>query len=429
MISPKDLGLPARFSRWRIGQEKVITNMLYSHRRYGVHVVPMGGGKSVCYMAAALLTRGRTLILTSTKGLQDQLSREFGSIVSIVKGQSACNTGSCHWGYECSFKRSGECEYRVAIEAANRSRIVVTNYSFWMANAPEVLGAFDLLVMDEAHDAAEHLMGALSMEIRKDEVIGVADWPSAGLPQRDYYEWARVVKGRADDIIKKGKKQARGKYRVLFLQQKLALLTKIWTSNWVVEHKGTSISWDIIWPASLAQSYLFRNVKKVVMTSATVTKADAVMMGIKPDEMEYTEYPSTFPVANRRVYIIPTVRMDRFITEAGMNAWANINTRLGWKGIIHTASYDRASRICNFSRFKDFMVTHKTASAAGVIDKFKHADPPNILVSPSVSTGYDFPNDEARWQIIGKVPFPDGRPLVMKARSTVNPDYGEPSSY
>jgi Rad3-related DNA helicase len=440
VISPKDLGLPPKFAHWRLGQEQVITNMAYPKRRYSVHVVPMGGGKSVCYMAAATLNRGRTLILTSTKGLQDQLGQDFKGKVAIVKGQSAykcklsgnqywCNTGSCHWGYECPHRIAGDCYYRQAIAEANRSRIVVTNYSFWMANVPEVLGPFELLVMDEAHDAVEHLMGTLSIEIRKDEVTGMLDWPEPGSQQGRYYEWAKVLKGIVDDRVKKGKRESRGKYKVLALQQKLQLMDKVWISNWVVEHKGKSIAWDVIWPASLAQSYLFRGVNKVILTSATVTEADAYMLGLKPGEVEYTEYPSTFPVANRRVYIVPTVRMDRFITDAGMNAWATkidniIRTRFGYKGIIHTASYDRAARICNFSHYKDFMVSHKGHNTIEVVNRFKQADPPNILVSPSVSTGYDFPDDDARWQIIGKVPFPDSRPLVMKARQKVNPDYG-----
>lgn len=439
MLSPSDIGLPPKFSNWRPGQDLIITNMCHFSSRYHVPVVPTGGGKSASYISTALLSKGRTLILTSTRGLQDQLLSDFGKLVTLVKGKGAykckasgfvwtCQTGSCHWGYDCPHKGGG-CEYHDALRQARKSRIVVSNYSFWMANKPDVIGNFDLLVMDEAHDAAEHLLGVLSMEIRREEVYGVMNWPDPKTVVSRLYDWVKVLKGVVDDLVKKGKGGTRGKFRYLALQQKLGLLEQIWMDNWVVEHRGSSICWDAIWPAPLAQGYLFRGIPKVIMTSAFVTKADLTMLGIKPEEMDYIDYPSIFPVANRPVYYIPTVRMDRRITTMGMNAWANridqiAGSRMGEKGIIHTVSYDRSKRICNFSHYKDFMIGHDGKTAGGAVARFKNDTPPSILVSPSMVTGYDFPYDEARWQIIGKVSFPDSRPLVMKARQRINADYG-----
>lgn len=442
MITPQQVGLPAKFSSWRVGQEEIITHMLYQTKRFGVYVVPTGSGKSICYMAAAKMHRGRVLILTSTKGLQDQLAREFGSLVTVVKGKMAykcrasgnqywCHTGSCQWGVECPYREDG-CTYRDQVRAGARARIVVTNYSFWMAAKPDTLGPFSLIIMDEAHDAPDHLLGALSMSIKKEDMHGLAHFPDKGWSQQQYNEWAKILKGRVDDEVKAGARRkggGRGHYRILSLQQKLGILDKIWPSNLVVEHQGKMITWDAIWPKGLASPYLFRGIGKVILTSATITRKDCAMMNIAEEDMEFREYPSTFPLNIRKVYFIPTVRMDRFVTNAGMNMWANridniIGGRLGYKGIVHTASYDRAMRISNFSRFRDFMITHTTHNTQEIINKFKAADPPSILVSPSVITGYDFPGDEGRWQIICKVPFPDSRPLVIKARQKMDPDYG-----
>ena len=449
MISPQEIGLPPKFVCWQKGQEKIITSMTYPQHRYNTLSIPTGGGKTVCYIASALLSRKRTLILTSTKGLQDQIGREFGSMVTVMKGQSAykcklsdnryfCNTGSCHWGYKCPYKPiSGTvgkddknlCNYHVALRSARKANIVVTNYSFWMSNNQDILGSFQLLIMDEAHDAAGHLLDMLSMEVKKDEVSGILSWVPSGQSATNYYEWARVLRGRVEDVIEKsGGHEKRGRYSILSLQQKLQLLSKTWASNWVVEHKGNSISWDAIWPAQLAQSYLFRNIPRVLLTSATVTKADLIMLGVKEGESTFEEYPSNIPVENRPIYFIPTVRMDRSITTAGMNAWAMridniVGARLGYKGLIHTVSYKRADRVCNFSQYKDFMMSHQGKTTAETIVRYKELDPPCVLVSPSIITGYDFPREDARYQIIGKVPFPDSRALVMKARQKVNPDY------
>lgn len=447
MLSPKEIGLPPKFIEWQPGQERIVTGMLYPMAHYHTFSVPTGGGKTVCYISSALVSGKRTLVLTSTKGLQDQLSGEFGKLVTVVKGQGSykcklsdnkymCNTGSCHWGFKCPFKvASGDdlCNYQKALKEGRSAKIVVTNYSFWMSNSADILGDFKMLVMDEAHDATEHLLGALSMEIKREEVYGLIKWVPQGMSSSHYYEWAKVLRGIVDDLVKKsGGHERRGRYSILSLQRKLQLLSRLWVDNWVVEHKGSSISWDVIWPAPLAQSYLFRGIPHVILTSATVTEADLIMLGLtdvyKKDSI-FEEFPSMIPVGNRPIYFIPTVRMDRFITAAGMNAWASridniVGSRLAYKGIIHTVSYDRADRVCGFSQYKDFMLSHRGKTTAETIVRFKKADPPCVLVSPSVVTGYDFPGEESRYQIIGKLPFPDNRPLVMKARQKVNPDYG-----
>ena len=88
MKTPAQLGLPPKFDKWRPGQDR-ITQQILDSRNSGalVQVVPTGGGKSICYLTAAVLLNGRTVILTSTKGLQDQLSAEFGDYIRVVKGQ------------------------------------------------------------------------------------------------------------------------------------------------------------------------------------------------------------------------------------------------------------------------------------------------------------------------------------------------------
>ena len=49
--------------------------------------------------------------------------------------------------------------------------------------------------------------------------------------------------------------------------------------------------------------------------------------------------------------------------------------------------------------------------------------PPKILLSPSVTTGYDFPYDDCRYQILGKLPYPDTRDPLTKARAKGDKEY------
>jgi len=74
------------------------------------------------------------------------------------------------------------------------------------------------------------------------------------------------------------------------------------------------------------------------------------------------------------------------------------------------------------------MITHSTRDVVDAVNMFKDSSPPIILVSPSVTTGYDFPMLEGNPQyiVIGKIPYGDTSDLVMKAR---HEDDKEWSSY
>jgi Rad3-related DNA helicase len=111
-----------------------------------------------------------------------------------------------------------------------------------------------------------------------------------------------------------------------------------------------------------------------------------------------------------------------------MRLWVNkidqiIDRRLDRKGIIHTVSYARVDLIKQWSRHRDIMMTHQTATTRDVVADFKRARAPAVLVSPSMATGWDFPYDECNYQIIGKVPFPDSRDKVLQARTKIDPVY------
>jgi len=74
------------------------------------------------------------------------------------------------------------------------------------------------------------------------------------------------------------------------------------------------------------------------------------------------------------------------------------------------------------------MITHSTRDVVDAVNMFKESSPPIVLVSPSVTTGYDFPMPEGNPQYIiaGKLPYPDTSSPVAKARQE---DDKEWSSY
>jgi len=440
MKTPAQMGMPEKFSAWRPGQDRILQQQLDApSQSVLVQVVPTGGGKSLCYMTAALLSPGRTLILTSTKGLQDQLSGEFGSLISVVKGQSAyrCRVsgypvshGPCHWGYRCPIKERG-CEYYDAIARARDAKVVVTNYSFWFANEAQVLGPFSGMVCDEAHDTVEQLLGSLSVSIRRDDVSRLSQFPPPGKGMNYYLAWGHILAQRIEDKIADKKKAGRvddqEAVRLLSLKYKVERLKRVRTDNWVAEHKGNVVEFEPVWPGKLTESFLTRGIPRILFTSATVSRKTMDLLGISG--YTYTEYPSYLPLNRRPVYYIPTVRVDHKAGPAEINSWlARIEqicaARPDTKGIIHAVSYDRCKRIYHTSSHKSRMMTHDSDTTHLIVERFKESTEPKILVSPSVVTGFDFPYNTCRWQVVGKLPFPDGRSEVMKARTKIDPDYG-----
>ena len=106
-------------------------------------------------------------------------------------------------------------------------------------------------------------------------------------------------------------------------------------------------------------------------------------------------------------------RMDQIIAGRGDR-----------KGIIHSVSYQRRDEIMKGSAYAKWMVGNNPEDTAATMEWFKASKPPLILVSPSVTTGYDFPGQDCEYQIISKVPYPDTRPKVMQARAKADPLYG-----
>lgn len=483
---PEAFGLPPKFSRWRNMQEQAILSGIDSDCRFVFQAAPTGFGKSPVYVGHALITGARTCILTSTKGLQSQLVSDFGDSGMVdVRGMNSyicnaaesefgtgpsptssyysggrarqlhCHEGPCRSGLRCSLKDAG-CDYYDAVREAKRANLVVTNYAFWMTinryrksddEEEGGLGKFDLLILDEGHHAPDELSGFLSVELEAMEIESVMQThlPDAGYSMDDWRQWASIwgskLRNQLDRLVTvvRGSREAGEKPKFDVLRQirdlrgvirKLQAVAGI-KGEWVVEvsSNGRSAKFDPVWPAEYAEECLFLNVPRVVIFSATIRPKTASILGIQPKDYEFLEYPSEFPAKSRPVYHIPTCRMDHRATPEHVQTWLSridgiIRKRTDRKGIIHTTSYARRNQIMQNSEYAHLMISHDPSSARSTIDRFKKMHEPGILVSPSVSTGYDFPGDECRYQIIAKLPFPDSRSTVMKARQQADKEYG-----
>lgn len=485
-VTPAELGLPSKFVAFRQGQFDVALAAASADKRFVLLSSPTGSGKSLIYLAAARLTDARTLILTSTKGLQAQLLADFGPIgLTDIRGQNnyrclaatadgelseyaarpglapiMCDEGPCHFGVQCPLKRDamgngGGCAYEDAVLAARDANLVVTNYAYWLTTGrfadPDLLGKFDLLVLDEAHAAPDELADFCAVRLDREEISSLlgltlppldegvdawSGWAGTALAEcRMRYSSTRQELGA---VGSDRRKTGRLLKRLTDLGRKLKELANahdwrrteptdpnVWIpgmqTDWIAEQTQTGALFSPVWAHAYAESYLFRGVPKVVLVSAVLQRSVARYLGIDEDAFDYREFKSTFDPDRRPLIYVPTTTVDRRMTDGQVRVWLNridaiIGARLDRKGIIHTRSYERARIIESRSKYRGIMVTHTTRTTRSAVEQFKRAAAPCVLVSPSVEEGFDFAYDLCAYQILAKVPFVDMRSAIMQAR-------------
>jgi len=455
-LIPTDLGLPAKFVEFRPSQLRSSLDIASDERRFSLLSAPTGVGKSLVYMAVSQMTSGRTLVLVGTKGLQKQLMADFAVTGMVdMRGQSNYHCRelrtSCElWDFSyCRLRHEEhgpvECPYILARQAACDADIVVTNYAYWMSinkySDPTTLGVFDLIVLDEAHGAPDWLSGFCTIKIDEGKIrtlLRIKTPKVSDTPLR-WSEWAAEVAIHASNRATELRAELKGdpnpsraaREDVNYLSRLGRDLKELGASpdgQWVVEDTRRGANITPLWPQRFAERYLFRSIPNVVLCSATLSPSIAKYLGIGDNSHTYHEVRGGFKAARRPFTYVPTTRVDRRMVEGQVRMWINridaiVGERLDRKGIIHTRSYARAKQVMARSKHSDMMLTHDTRSTRAVVEAFKAADPPCVLVSPSIEEGFDFPYDECRYQILAKVPFVDGRSPLIKARSADDKGY------
>lgn len=464
--TPVELGFPAKFRDYYLDQLEAIDRIVANSRRFTALAMPTGGGKSLTGVTAAMLHPHvkRAIYLTSTKGLQDQLQTDFEPVGLVdLRGarnypclmvepladprhfSCGCDEGPCHadiWCSKAPDPKTAErplCLYYGAVDDARGATIVSTNYAMYFSSEAyaQGLGGFEMMILDEAHDAQNELESFLTIEMTHADVKamghkymrwGIGKWrdeaDTALRPLEQYLKRAPRT-GTTREIQER--------LHLKTLVGKLSRLAAIDPEEWVLDDDGVRARISPLRVARYAEETLFRGTKNVVLMSATLTHKTLADLGVKRDDYSFWEAPSRFPVERRPVYSIettPPVRVDMRMDAEDVYFWMKRidrliepRRRLGWKGIIHAVSYQRAMEIVGRSEHKDIMIMHTSGGARDAIRHFKEANGPCILVSPSIVTGYDFPDDECRFQIIVKVPMPDMRSPIMAARGKTDKEY------
>lgn len=199
---------------------------------------------------------------------------------------------------------------------------------------------------------------------------------------------------------------------------------------WVINTDMTSYGGELVKTFTLKpidvshflNKHVWSRADKKVLSTATMPYRDnpdrwCAELGINAERTGIIHVRMPFPARNRPVY---TGRMVADMTGGGDDEnWEAIMDTLnelqrehsGQKGLVHTASYERAERVAESAQsgrwkgLEDNLMVHQSDSDADFVDQWYESDK-DICLSPSMSEGVDLYDDRCRWQALLKVPYP-----------------------
>lgn len=483
-LLPETVPPPTEFFPLPSMREKQKTALDFGERAFQknyrdlVIEAPTGTGKASMGVALAMWGSRQTILpghpsayyLVTQKMLQDQLEEEFTRYTANFSGHGhslktaseyACPShGDCGTGgkarkpHHCLYRGEGSCSYGIAKGAFVLGRVSVTNYPYFFTERTHV-GEFvkrRVLVMDECHSVERQLLNFVEMKITTEMVEETAPrlLPIPVMRSIDeFMGWVEKRYLKALDaymqsmLDEKGEvlREHRAKHEKFdaFYNQVLGGLSacKAKPSNWVYwqdknDEGNLSCNAKPIEASQFADRLLFSmgNLRIFMSAYAGPKEVFCRSLGLNPDDVAWAKLGSTFPVENRPVHMLMLGSMGRQGYEstfpAAIQACENILSHHALdRGVIHCANYRLGAEIYRKLKPKH---GHRLLFPTKADDRdrmFKEhgRNKGSVLISPSMTEGFDLKGDLARFQIIAKVQFPYlGDPQVM-AKKDRDPDW------
>jgi Rad3-related DNA helicase len=412
-----------------------------------VHSAPTGTGKTLGYLLPSFETGSRTIVLTATKALQDQILDDFQGRFADLRGGrnfecvnipgATCDIGHKAGCPQHNFTVSYTlCPYMQQFRTAGVLRFAVTNYAMWFALRRvehPIIQNYQTVVCDEAHALVDLLTQADTAEFRDED----AEWLKLPFPKPELKAWRNWAQ-KVEPVLAMYEDSAKHLHSVRMasrcdrVRRAVDALSRIpeKPKEHVIYSSGGCTIISPVWPKQSWERY-FSGIPSVVLASATITREICSFLGFRPGRYRYWEYDSGFPPKNAPVYVYsePVLKhgMDPALLEKVLEKAVRIAGRYPQRGIVFTGSYERAKAFMEtWARCGDptrAVFTHANSSdLPAAIEAFKQTEGA-VLVSPSISTGYDFPDDLCRFVIVIKAPYPDMSNLIVQARMNRSQTY------
>ena len=447
-LLPSDLGLPEHFRRYHDIQLQALQAILNSQARVILLQAPTGTGKTLLMASLPPLLDTKVLYTCHTKALQEQVAGDFPDSVEL-KGRAnypclkdpleltaddclvekqnclACSVG-CAAEQQERARGNGRCPcasscpYLIQKRLALEAPLAILNVPLFLAEANYVGGfsGWPWLVLDEGDLTEASLMDFVGVIITAWQIERLdlsppraktvpeawIEWAITSLPRITSRAWELEDTGKPRDI-----REAKGYRR---LAKKLEFLIDQDLEYWAFIPEEARWSFRPIFVSSHAAHNLWGHAERFLAMSATIIDPQqfARDLGLKAGQWEFIDLPSTFPRETRPILFLPRANMTH---KTSSTAWPQavqaldevLDRHPDEKGLVHTVSYPLASHVLENSRHAPRLIVHNPKNRYQVLEQFKAARAPLVLVSPSMERGVDLPYDCCRFIVVLKVPY------------------------
>lgn len=425
-MKPSDLGLP--YAEYRSCQVEAIEWAQQADRNVLLLESPPGVGKSLIGAAWGLSFGGeKGFVTTRTLSLLSQYETQLG--LPGVRG--AANFICSPWtrrtgqtltcddaGDLCGQRGTEDCPYSRQRQEGLRAPLAVTSYAYILADEG-ARGASQYLVCDEGHNLLDVLTEYQSIHVPfvlnpPGELDLLPAWARSKVPR-----WETQAPDHEADLVGYRKWE-----RTLKALRRLAKADLTETA-YVLGQTSKSLVLKPVWPEA---NLLWR--RRTLVMSATLFGGAlfAELFNLTPGNWDYKFIPSPFDPARRPFYIKPAAALNvRSTAEDYRKVAVSLAEVMALypreKGLIHVNSYRQVEMLRTALALNGatppilYHSGQKRDDRAALFQKFRVEPGPLWLLSPSIREGEDFPYDQARVNIVCKIPWSDKSDPIVAARA------------
>lgn len=447
------------FENFNEGQEVAIIQCVEAVLSGAQHIVlssPVATGKSAIATTAHKVLRHihnywRSTIVTASRGLQNQYISS-DPLIYDLKGRTnyPCSHNAGHYNTtECRAKCAmGKCNkmahcayYQRRKSWCEEAPLRLTNTAFHIV-APACMIASDdtranLVIIDECHELPNQLVEHSTFDVTPKNMYygsrafgegflgvlsdfinsfmntkeGTAFHPEGDLLvavdalKKELYEALRILSNMNEEKSMKPNILTGAEEEVNTLLEQLNLLTM--GGEWMLTEFVMSEKVELkpVYASQVAFGAMFCKAKQFIHMSATICGFEeyqnslgitgAVCIDVKNPinpRNRPVVYTGKMKVSGEYDPAILARHIDHIIKKHDMS-----------NGVIHSVSFKLAEEIKKHSKYGHRMLISNDRQE--IVSTLNQHNKGKIIVSPSVTTGYDFKGDMAKWQIIAKIPF------------------------
>lgn len=426
-------------------------------------------------------------IITNSKLLQEQYIKDYKSINNLKgKSNYYCNNfdTDCETGMELCTSLKFKCNKCPYISARNKwitGEISLTNFHLFNTFnifMPEIFDSesrkSNVLIIDEAHDFESVFCDFISFNLNAKslkkygfELIDIQKIDNVLFKIKTIEDFVSYIKNQFYDRIRKmderftelftktndtSKKKNYLKYST-YIKSQIKKIDNFLLEyerdktpdeendpkdNWVLErdinkkekyYSGVNLSVQPIWAYPYLDKYVWNHYDHVIFMSGTILnqKMFSFINGLDLKKTSYFEMDSDFPIKNRPIFYFKVGKMTYDFKEETFEKQKSfiekiLSKNINNKGIIHTVNYEIngwvQEKIDN-----NRLTYHDTTNRQEILDNHLDDKKNSVIVSPSMISGVDLKDENSRFQILLKVPYPNIGSKKIKQRQKINPEW------